>query len=83
MALTSNQVDMLLRIVTTLQDDRLDCDGCLDHIAEFADAHLANRELTAALQAVKTHLESCACCADEFQLLLDGLTALRQQGEIR
>ena len=33
MALTSEQVDKLLQFVGTTKDDRLDCDGCLEHIA--------------------------------------------------
>ena len=32
--------------------------------------------MNAALEAVQTHLESCACCADEVQALLDGLRLL-------
>ena len=76
MALSHEQVDKLLGLVSKLEDDRLDCDGCLGHIAEFADAHLANHELSAALKAVETHLQSCPCCADEFEALLDGLRAL-------
>ena len=76
MALTYEQIDKLLSLVSTAQEDQLDCDGCLDHIAEFADAHLANQPMSVALQAVETHLESCPCCADEYQALLDGLRGL-------
>ena len=79
MALTSKQIDKLLGLIGTTQDDRLDCDGCMDHIAEFADLQLANLSVPEALEAVQRHLESCACCADEYQALLDGLRGLKQE----
>ena len=76
MALTREQIEKLLGLVGSAGDDQLDCDGCLSHIAEFADMQLADRPLSEALQAVQLHLESCACCADEYQALLDGLRGL-------
>ena len=79
MALTREQIDKLLGLIEATQDDRLDCDGCMDHIAEFADLQLANRSVPEALAAVQHHLESCACCADEYQALLDGLRGLEQE----
>ena len=79
MALTHEQIDKLLTLVGTTQDDPLDCDGCMAHIAEFADALLMNRSLSEALQAVEVHLESCLCCADEYQALLDGLQGLEEE----
>ena len=76
MALTEAQVDKLLQLVSTTLDDQLDCDGCMQRIAEFADRQLANRSLSDALQAVQAHLDSCAGCADEYQALLDALRVI-------
>ncbi|MEM9656722.1 MAG: hypothetical protein AAF961_00040, partial [Planctomycetota bacterium] len=76
LALTEEQVDKLLQLVSTTRDDQLDCDGCLQHIAEFADAQLANQSLSVALEAVQAHLACCPCCADEYQALLDALQIL-------
>ena len=76
MALTREQIDKLLVLIGSQQDDQLDCDGCLAHIAEFADLQLENRSMPEALKAVQLHLESCPCCADEYQALLDGLRGL-------
>lgn len=76
MALTREQIEKLLHVVSMSQDDQIDCDGCFEHISEFADAQLSGKPLPTALEAVKTHLESCACCADEYQALLDALHSL-------
>lgn len=76
MTLTPAQIDKLLTLVSQVQDDSLDCDGCFDQIAEFADMELAGRPLEVALQAVRTHLECCPCCADEYRALLDALEGM-------
>jgi hypothetical protein len=72
-------IKKLIDLVGTAQNDALDCDGCLERVAEFADAHLAGRSLSAALQAVQIHLESCGCCQDEYEALLAALGALQQE----
>lgn len=79
MSLTREQIDKLLQLVSSTQDDSLDCDGCLENIAEFADTQLAHRPLSEVLQSVETHLRSCPCCADEYQALLDALRALEEE----
>ena len=76
MGLTKQQIASLLKLVAATESDELDCDGCLEHLAEFAERQLANRDVTAALQSVESHLRQCTCCQDEYQALLEGLRAL-------
>jgi len=76
MGLSETEIDKLLKLVASSQEDQLDCDGCLERIAEFADANLANRTVPEAADIVATHLQSCKCCADEYHALLEGLRAL-------
>ena len=76
MSLSSETIKKLLDLVAATQNDPLDCDGCLQRIAEFAEAHLAGHSLSAALKSVQVHLESCGCCRDEFEALLAALTTL-------
>ena len=78
MKLSHDQVDSLLSLVATAEVDRLDCDGCLDRIAEFADSKLQGHELTDAMLAVEVHLRQCVCCRVEYETLLDGLRALEE-----
>ena len=54
----------------------LDCDGCLSHVAEFADAKLTGKTTCESMQAVQAHLENCPCCEHEFQMLVEALRAL-------
>jgi len=78
MPLTNEQVSNLLGMVASGEPDRLDCNGCFEQLAEFAEVHLTSREIPAALRAVETHLRQCACCNDEFNALLEGLRALQE-----
>jgi predicted anti-sigma-YlaC factor YlaD len=78
MALSKKQISTLLQLVSTSAEDPMDCDGCFDHMAEFADAELSGRNIPAALKVVETHLRQCVCCKDEFETLLDGLRGLSE-----
>ena len=78
MSLSPEQIKNLIDLVATAKDDQLDCDGCLEHIAEFAEAHLAGRSVSAALDSVRLHLESCGCCQDEYEALLAALGTLEE-----
>ena len=78
MSLSPEMIKKLIDLVATTQDDALDCDGCLEHVAEFAEAHLAGRSLSGALQSVRRHLESCGCCRDEYEALLAALSTLAE-----
>jgi hypothetical protein len=78
-SLSPETIKKLIELVATTQNDQLDCDGCLERIAEFAEAHLAGRSLSAALESVRMHLESCGCCQDEYEALLTALGTLDEE----
>ena len=83
MSLSPETIKKLLDLVATTQNDPLDCDGCLEHIAEFAEAQLSGRSLSAALESVRMHLESCGCCQDEYEALLAALGTLDEDAQAR
>jgi hypothetical protein len=73
MPLSQSQIKSLMSLVHSVSDDSLDCDGCYDKIAEFAELQLGSLELPDAMKAVEVHLEQCVCCKDEYNALLDAL----------
>lgn len=79
MSLSKDDIDKLLKLIATAQDDSLDCGNCLDHIAEFAEANLSGRPLPEALQAVRTHIDSCHCCQEEYEALLAALQSIEEE----
>ncbi len=80
MALSKEQISSLLQMVSAATEDTVDCDGCFDHMAEFADTELKGRETPEALRAVENHLRQCTCCKDEYQTLLEGLKGMNDAG---
>lgn len=75
MALSSEELNRLVRLATSVTDDEMDCDECFTHLAEFAETQLANRPLNEVMQAVQNHLHNCPCCRDEYETLLEALKA--------
>ena len=78
MSLSKEQIERLLGMISSVEADELDCDGCFGQIAEFAELHLSDREIPEAMQVVETHLQQCVCCQDEFNALLKGLRAIEK-----
>ncbi len=79
MPLSRNKLERLLHLVSTTQDDSIDCDQCLEHIAEYAEEHLQELTPCEQLIAIKVHLESCPCCQDEFTVFMEAFITV--QGE--
>ena len=71
--LTSELLARLVEDASQAKPDSLDCDGCFEQLAEFAETQLAELETPEALRAVENHLRQCGCCRDEYEALLDGL----------
>ena len=78
MPLSKEQVASLIGMVASGEPDELDCDGCFEQLAVFAETQLTSREIPEALLAIETHLQQCACCQDEFNALMEGLRALEE-----
>ena len=73
MAISYSEVINLLASIATTVSDQLDCDGCFEMIAEFAEAELRGDELSTSLRTVQLHLQQCRCCAYEYETLLEAI----------
>jgi|688.fasta_scaffold1328554_1 hypothetical protein len=80
MTFSFQQARELLAGVATSAADDLGCEGCEELLARFAEAEAAARPLDAALLAVRNHLSQCACCAYEYETLVEALAALGDDG---
>lgn len=74
MLVSYRQVLKFLTVVSNTVPDSIECDGCFELIAEFADAELRGDELSQSMQLVKNHLSQCPCCAYEYATLLEGIS---------
>ncbi len=78
MSLGPEQIQMLVNAVASTEPDPLDCDSCYEQIAEFAELNLAGKTLPEAMHAVSAHLRNCPCCQNEYEILLEALSALEE-----
>ena len=76
MALSKEQIESLLAMVASVKPDTMECDGCLEHLAELVDCELSGLEIPEALRQVQRHIDQCPCCDDEHAALLEGLRAI-------
>ena len=81
MALSKQKLDKLLHLVSTTQVDTIDCDECLQHIAQYAESHLQGLTLCEQMTTIKIHLESCHCCEVEFAIFVEALVTLQENEE--
>jgi hypothetical protein len=80
MNLTFIELDKLMNLLGLTQDQEIDCDQCLMHIASFAEQKLAGSKLSDALDCVEQHLMVCGECREEYELLLLALAELQNEG---
>jgi hypothetical protein len=74
--LNVNQLKKLVRAIVTTRHDELNGDICFRELDRFVEMTLAGKDSAEAMPLVKSHLEMCADCGEEFQALLDALKAL-------
>lgn len=76
MKLHPRQIDGLMHLIGLTREDEIDCNQCLEHVAEFAETHLAGRPVPQALKAVEHHLALCAECREEYEALCKAIAGL-------
>jgi hypothetical protein len=75
MSLSKQEIDNLMQLVGLTKDDEINCERCLELVAEFAERVIAGGSIPAGLEAVAQHLSVCAECREEFEALLRALKA--------
>jgi uncharacterized protein with PIN domain len=76
MSLRCTQINGLVRLIGLTREAELNCNECLDQVAEFAESELSGKPVPEALEAVSHHLTLCAECKEEYDELLKVLRSL-------
>lgn len=76
MALNREQMEMLLKMLEGTRDVELSCPECLDHLDKYIQRILDGEPIDGVLEQVKTHLEACPPCNDQFKLVIETLKAI-------
>jgi hypothetical protein len=78
MALNSEQVDRLLKMIRQTREVELTCPECLDELDMYTQSILDSLPIDGVLERVREHLEACPCCAGQFTLVLETLKAIEE-----
>ncbi len=82
MTLSNEKLQRLLNLVSeTCHDETIDCDECLEHVAQYAEENLQGLTPCEQLKAVKVHLEACICCQHEFEVFMIAFQTLVEDDE--
>ncbi len=75
MPLDKQQVKTLLSFVADTREDEITCDECLGGMAEFAETQLLGAEIPDAKKHIQAHIAFCPECAEEYEVLLEVVSA--------
>ena len=76
MALNSEQVGWLLKMIQNTHDVELSCPECAAELDGYAQRILDGEPIDGVLKLVREHLEACSGCDDEFHLILETIKAM-------
>ena len=65
----------MMKVIFSAQERDITCDECFMHIDVYVDKLRAGEEPERVLPEVRSHLEQCGCCREEFEALITILEA--------
>ena len=71
--LKRGDVIRLVRVVAETHETEIGCDQCFEQLDLFAETELSGAEASVAMPLVGDHLDKCADCRSEFEVLLRAL----------
>jgi hypothetical protein len=78
MALNSDKVSRLLKMIQNTREVELTCPECLDELDKYTQSILDGTPLDEVLLSVQEHLDACPCCTGQYKLVLETLNAIEE-----
>ena len=78
MALNSEQVGRLLKMIQQTKEVELTCPECLDELDKYTQSIQDGMPVDGLLLRVREHLETCPCCTGQYNLVLETLKAIEE-----
>ena len=76
MALNSEEVNWLLKMLQNTNEVELSCPECAEQLDLYAQSILDGKPIEGNLELIRQHLEACSGCDDEFRLILDTIKSI-------
>ena len=78
MKLSSETIRKMMNSIQSTRDEELTCGHCYDELDQFIEMKLLGKNAEEAMPLVKQHLDRCATCREEYEVLLSALEAMAQ-----
>lgn len=76
MALKSEQIGQLLKMIQATRDVEITCPECQDELDRYTQRVLDGEPIEGLLKRVREHLEDCPFCTNEYELVRETLRAI-------
>jgi hypothetical protein len=76
MKLSSETIRKMMQSVKSTHDVELTCDHCHDELDRFIELQLSGKKPAEAMPLVQEHLDRCAPCREEYEVLLEAIKAM-------
>ena len=78
MKLSSETIRKMMTSVRSTREEELTCGHCYDELDMFIEMKLSGKNAEEAMPLVNEHLDRCAGCREEYEVLLQALEAMIQ-----
>ncbi|MCJ7733750.1 MAG: hypothetical protein MUP11_04295 [Anaerolineales bacterium] len=76
MQLSSETIRKMMNSIKSTRDEELTCGHCFDELDQFIEMKLSGKNAEEAMPLVQEHLDRCAGCREEYEVLLEAIQAL-------
>lgn len=76
MKLSTETIKKMMKSIQSTRDEELTCGHCYDELDRFIEMKLLGKNAEEAMPLVVEHLDRCAPCREEYEVLLLALEAL-------
>jgi bacterioferritin-associated ferredoxin len=76
MKLSSVTIRKMMNSVKTTRDQELTCGHCYEELDQFIEKQLAGKRAEEAMPLVQEHLDRCAGCREEYEVLLEAIQTM-------
>jgi len=78
MKLSSETIQKMMNSIRSTKEEELTCGHCYEELDQFIEMKLLGKNAEEAMPLVKEHLDRCAACREEYEVLLQALEAMIQ-----
>ena len=76
MKLSSETIRKMMQSIKSTRDVELTCGHCYDELDRFIEMKLSGKNPSEAMPLVQQHLDRCAGCKEEYEVLLEAIQAM-------